>query len=476
MIHISTEPCISQELSNLADMDHHVPENMERGAYQLSLKKIFEQGSTFQRLACSLEKPSLHQRVKVATPSDVSLRNDKEKYKKYLLDRKRQQKEKILQKISHDLLHGSRKAANQVSHSPGNYDPAELLLAATLFLRKKSKVQAMLRDAREQEEDFKKAAVLLAGSLCRAEIDFRLHQNQIPEMFALPQEWYHLLFDQYKQLTKKEREMLSSYLREAVKGFEEWDRKTPREYDPEWIVSIQQEENNPSPPKKELDPKEKQAIIDQFYRELRGEAYLSQDTKRASPTDPCFFEPTSRKFSHKNSGIFCILPKEIHPVLDRLGKYTSSFTIPKTQSRILIELQEDDFEWHSLDDSNFIAMDPILTFLKKYALCSPLREMFFFKNEEDKSKQQSLPNDPSDTMKKYSIHGIDIYKQRLCHKNSQIITHCCRFTIDQYSFVCTLYTNQKKEQESLQYFEEMIQSIGWTTPSLKLLPSTLAYT
>lgn len=300
---------------------------------------------------------------------------------------------------------GTKGAVEMVCSEPGYYNPCALLEAG-LFL--------------VQEKDFERAAVLIFGAMARAEIDIRWSQDKTTGgaigIMGMR------IADACQMLTDEERVALQKHLQNALIGFETWDQKTPRKYDTNWIL-LHGMGAFKDDPIRELDPKEKQFELERFYRELKGE-FIPEDAKHASREDEYFFDPANRKFYHGESRLSFTVPEEIHPVLDRFGKYCADFNL--SGGKIIVN------QGWSLEPNSF----------------------------EEEYQWACETADKSETIERCIINGMDAYKTRSYDEGGQVKNsyYLCK---GQYDFDLILITTQENEVESLKLFEALINSIKW---------------
>lgn len=117
------------------------------------------------------------------------------------------------------------------------------------------------------------------------------------------------------QLSSNELALWSSAWETAEQNFEAWDRATPRYY------------NIPPPNNASFEDK-KRAVIERFYREIKG-TLTEEDLKNASAQDRNFFDPKTRTFYLRKSQLSFKLPEIFRPTLNRLGKFEKMFILPK---------------------------------------------------------------------------------------------------------------------------------------------------
>jgi len=199
--------------------------------------------------------------------------------------------------------------AEMIASNPGHVNPADLFIAGRYFLLLK---------------DFRQAATLTVNAYFRLAIDIRISQDE--SLSDTMMEWQMKLSEACAGLTEKELETFAECRIEAADNFEEWDRRTPRNYDCNWIRlhSIRTFYESTFD---EIDQSAKQRIVERFYRELKGES-SEEDAADASPEDPFFFNVSDRTFTCKHSGLSFTLPQEVTPLINPFGKYSTHFILP----------------------------------------------------------------------------------------------------------------------------------------------------
>ena len=162
-----------------------------------------------------------------------------------------------------------------VAASPGFYTPIELMEAGLDYWK---------------EEDFEVAAPLLAGAICRAEIDLFLNQDERGSMRD---------FESYVGLLTGGTPYPFLYSMDyfsALLNFERWDRATPRDYDPRWVEVITGRESSVA-----LSEAEKKQWIEVYY------------SRYSDLESSCFFDSETRLFTLTNPRVSFTVPQTMVP-------------------------------------------------------------------------------------------------------------------------------------------------------------------
>ena len=158
----------------------------------------------------------------------------------------------------------------RVVEAPGSYAPFELLNVGIYYLK--------------VEKDFDKAATLCMGGLGRQMIDSKLSDD---ESDAMALAFFAMIMSEAMQSSSQEEQMvLSESCAAAIRGFEAWDRATPRDY---WF-------NDQLGPAHANDANLVEQVTWQVYRDFSGVVS---------------FDDEARIFRCPESGVSFHLPEEI---------------------------------------------------------------------------------------------------------------------------------------------------------------------
>ncbi len=196
--------------------------------------------------------------------------------------------------------------AESIYKSPGDFTPPVLLEAGIYFLLQK---------------DFEKAAPLCVGALSRCDIDILIsHDKTVVSTTSILKMHLDDVIEVCNFDNTQEMNWQDNFER-AKKNFENWDRNTPRHYDDRWIHLNSLKRYNCAT-FSEISDQEKYNIIQRYYRYIKDDN-SSETYENLSPDGEFSFDPKSRIFTHKKSGLSFYLPETIKPKVDFFGKELS---------------------------------------------------------------------------------------------------------------------------------------------------------
>lgn len=289
-----------------------------------------------------------------------------------------------------------RQIAEKIEQNPGSYAPPVLLEAVPYFL---------------QSKEYDRAAPLAVGAILRTEIDVWFTDDiSLGDVSFIIS---HRLGEYVALCNLSEKEMKDwiAALNKAKKNFENWDRKTPRNYDLKWLGSHR------------TTKKKQNQIIEKFYRQLNGNIEES-DYETASREDEFYFDRENRIFYGLELSFH--IPEEIQPYFNlRNGKFSGAFSIPE---------------------------EPNCTFFLNYG-----NSMIPYTFDELYNREKPRPG-TKDTIETMTIiPGLPCFKVRSISGTG--ITNSFHFVKGHYSYNFDLTTPAEKEKEFVGHVVHMLKSI-----------------
>jgi hypothetical protein len=145
-----------------------------------------------------------------------------------------------------------RGLAEKIVANPGNYSPFILVYAGIYFLK---------------EKDYKKAATLCVGGVCRSEIDVKISQDTTISVTGVAVMRIDEAIEEFLK-TDSEFESWNKARKTAYKKFVEWDQRTPRNYDDRWVrLNSMGVFTETGIAFIEIRDREKKRLIDTYYKE-----------------------------------------------------------------------------------------------------------------------------------------------------------------------------------------------------------------